>query len=208
MTPAKPVSDGASDINSRLAFFKNLQAVTNKIHATGNIDEIMLELSQDICELFNADRLTIYSVQRRQVGHRLQGQDRPAFVQGSASADFRPEHRRLRRAGAASVVNIHDVYDEAGTGGHQPEPALPAGSRSAYRLPDQADAGRADHRRAQRRALWCRADHQQQGGHTVYRRSPRRASRACARRWRSPSRTRQRSPMSSSRSTTAWSSMP
>ncbi|MDP3036602.1 MAG: hypothetical protein Q8N07_02640, partial [Rhodocyclaceae bacterium] len=50
-----PVS--ARDLGSRLAFFKNLQAVTNKIHATANIDEIMLELSQDVCALFNADRL-------------------------------------------------------------------------------------------------------------------------------------------------------
>ena len=46
----------------RQGFFKNLHTVTNKIHATNNIDEIMLELSQDICDLFNADRLTIYAV--------------------------------------------------------------------------------------------------------------------------------------------------
>ena len=49
-----------SDVASRLVFLKNLQSVTNKIHATNNIDEIMLALSQDICNLFNADRLTIY----------------------------------------------------------------------------------------------------------------------------------------------------
>ena len=46
----------------RLEFFKNLQGVTNKIHATSDIDEIMLELSQEICDLFSADRLTIYAV--------------------------------------------------------------------------------------------------------------------------------------------------
>lgn len=38
---------GMSDVGSRLTFFKNLQAVTNKIHATSNIDEIMLELSAE-----------------------------------------------------------------------------------------------------------------------------------------------------------------
>jgi len=52
-------SGGGGDVASRLSFFKNLQTVTNKIHATANIDEIMLELSQDICTLFNEDRLTI-----------------------------------------------------------------------------------------------------------------------------------------------------
>ncbi len=48
------------NITSRLLFLKNLQQVTNRIHGTANIDEIMLELSQDICQLFDADRLTIY----------------------------------------------------------------------------------------------------------------------------------------------------
>ena len=46
----------------KLTFSRNLQAVTNKIHATNNIDEIMLELGQEICSLFNGDRLTVYSV--------------------------------------------------------------------------------------------------------------------------------------------------
>jgi light-regulated signal transduction histidine kinase (bacteriophytochrome) len=50
------------DVNSRLTFQKNLQIVTNKIHATSNVDEIMLEVSADVCTLFNADRLTIYTV--------------------------------------------------------------------------------------------------------------------------------------------------
>src|SRR3954469_18208820 len=51
-----------TDVAARLAFQKQLQAVTNKVHATNNIDEIMLEVSADVCALFNADRLTIYSI--------------------------------------------------------------------------------------------------------------------------------------------------
>jgi hypothetical protein len=46
--------------DERLAFFRQLQRLTTRIHAAGNIDEIMLELSADICALFEADRLTIY----------------------------------------------------------------------------------------------------------------------------------------------------
>src|SRR5262245_29833226 len=53
-------SAASGDVNTRLAFQKSLQAVTNRIHATNNADEIMLEVSADICSLFNADRLTIY----------------------------------------------------------------------------------------------------------------------------------------------------
>ena len=56
-TQANPVDNGV-----RLNFSRNLQAVTNRIRATGNLDEIMLEVSKDICSLFNADHLIIYSI--------------------------------------------------------------------------------------------------------------------------------------------------
>ena len=54
-----PHSATGGDVNQRLEFLRRLHVVTNKIHATTNTDEIMLELSQDICDLFGADRLTI-----------------------------------------------------------------------------------------------------------------------------------------------------
>ena len=50
------------NIDDKLDFSKNLQSVTNKIHAANDIDEIMLEVSKDICKLFKADRLTIYTL--------------------------------------------------------------------------------------------------------------------------------------------------
>ncbi len=102
----------AGELGSRLAFFKNLQAVTNKIHATANIEEIMLELSQDICALFNADRLTIYAV----------SDDRSAIVSKvktglNSFKDLRLPISDQSVAGYAALqrqtVNIRDVYDEA-----------------------------------------------------------------------------------------------
>jgi type II secretory ATPase GspE/PulE/Tfp pilus assembly ATPase PilB-like protein len=50
-----------SDVLARLEFSKKLQQITNRIHATSNVDEIMLDLSQDISALFNCDRLTLYA---------------------------------------------------------------------------------------------------------------------------------------------------
>lgn len=47
-----------------LEFSKKLQALTNRIHAADNISQIMLDLSHDICELFQADRLTLYIVNK------------------------------------------------------------------------------------------------------------------------------------------------
>jgi len=55
---SKPV--GQDNLADKLQFQTRLQGVTNRIHATRNIDEIILELSQELCNLFNADRLTIY----------------------------------------------------------------------------------------------------------------------------------------------------
>ncbi len=109
-----PASDlGAmSDVSSRLAFFKNLQGVTTKIHATTNIDEIMLELSQEISALFNADRLTIY----------VMGEDRSTIVSKvktglNSFKDLRLPLTEQSIAGfvgmSRKLLNLRDVYDEA-----------------------------------------------------------------------------------------------
>jgi type II secretory ATPase GspE/PulE/Tfp pilus assembly ATPase PilB-like protein len=100
-----------SDVNARLAFQKQLQAVTNKIHATNNVDEIILEVSADICALFNADRLTIYVV----------GEDRQAIVSKvktglNSFKDLKLPIAEHSVAGyvalAKKTINIKDVYDE------------------------------------------------------------------------------------------------
>ena len=49
-----PLETNLGDMSRRLGFFKNLQRVTTKIHGTSNIDEIILEMSEDICELLPA----------------------------------------------------------------------------------------------------------------------------------------------------------
>ena len=107
---AVPVAAAMPDVDSRLTFFKNLQVVTNKIHATSNIDEIMLELSAEICSLFNADRLTIYAV----------GDDKASIVSKvktglNSFKDLRLPIADQSIAGhvalAKKIVNIRDVYD-------------------------------------------------------------------------------------------------
>jgi hypothetical protein len=132
-----------------LTFFKNLQTVTNKIHAT-NIDEIMLELSQDICTLFNADRLTIYSV----------GEDKSSIVSKVKTGlnSFKDLRLPLTRASPASLpcheplANMRDVYDEAELKSHSPPACVSCRTvDKKHRLPHQADAGRADHSIPQRR---------------------------------------------------------
>ncbi len=105
----KPV---APDIlTEKLNFSKALQSVTNKIHATSNIDEIILELSQEICGLFNADRLTIYMVSEdktsivSKVKTGLNSfKDLKLPIAEQSIAGFVAVHKKM--------INIRDVYDE------------------------------------------------------------------------------------------------
>jgi type II secretory ATPase GspE/PulE/Tfp pilus assembly ATPase PilB-like protein len=105
----KPVAQ--DNLAEKLNFSKALQAVTNKIHATSNIDEIMLELSQDICGLFNADRLTLYLVSEdkssivSKVKTGLNSfKDLKLPIAEQSIAGFVAVHKKM--------INIRDVYDE------------------------------------------------------------------------------------------------
>jgi type II secretory ATPase GspE/PulE/Tfp pilus assembly ATPase PilB-like protein len=107
-----PQASAQTDVSARLAFQKQLQAVTNKIHATNNIDEIMLEVSADICQLFNADRLTIYSM----------GEDKQSIISKVKTGlnSFKDLKLPIAEHSIAGYValskktaNLKDVYDEA-----------------------------------------------------------------------------------------------
>jgi len=99
------------NLAEKLNFSKRLQGVTNKIHATNNIDEIMLELSQDICGLFNADRLTLYLI----------SEDKTSIVSKvktglNSFKDLKLPIAEQSVAGFVAVhkkpINIKDVYDD------------------------------------------------------------------------------------------------
>ncbi|MCE2723532.1 MAG: GspE/PulE family protein [Betaproteobacteria bacterium] len=101
-----------SDMSSKLAFSKKLQAVTNRIHSTTNIDEIMLDVARDICQLFDADRLTIYTM----------SEDGAAIISKVKSGlnsfkDIKLPLSESSIAGCCALnkrfMNIKDVYDDA-----------------------------------------------------------------------------------------------
>jgi type II secretory ATPase GspE/PulE/Tfp pilus assembly ATPase PilB-like protein len=100
-----------NEMGLRLEFTRNLNHVTNKIHATSNIDEIMLDVSKDICALFNADRLTIYVV----------GEDKASLISKvktglNSFKDLKLPIAEQSIAGYAAfhkkMLNLKDVYDE------------------------------------------------------------------------------------------------
>ena len=105
-----PLQGNANEMGVRLEFTRNLNHVTNKIHATSNIDEIMLDVSKDICTLFNADRLTIYVV----------GDDKASLISKvktglNSFKDLKLPIAEQSIAGYSAahkkLLNIKDVYD-------------------------------------------------------------------------------------------------
>jgi hypothetical protein len=92
-------------------FYKQLHHVTARIYDTENVEQIMLEASQDICKLFNADRLTLYAV----------NEDQSAIVSKiktglNSSRDLKlpitPQSIAGYVAFSKKALNLVDVYDD------------------------------------------------------------------------------------------------
>ncbi|MBY0577565.1 MAG: Flp pilus assembly complex ATPase component TadA [Burkholderiales bacterium] len=103
--------ESLADVSIKLNFSKALHAVTNRIHATSNIDEIIFDLGKDICTLFNSDRLTIYVV----------SDDKSSIISKvktglSSFKDLRLPISEQSVAGYVALhrkmVNVKDVYDD------------------------------------------------------------------------------------------------
>jgi type II secretory ATPase GspE/PulE/Tfp pilus assembly ATPase PilB-like protein len=109
---AKPNgSHNVTDISNKLELQKQLQSVANRVHATTNVDEIMLEGGQDVCNLLGAERLTIYALSddRSSIVSKVKTgltsfKDLKLPINEQSIAGFVAANRIL--------VNIRDVYDE------------------------------------------------------------------------------------------------
>jgi type II secretory ATPase GspE/PulE/Tfp pilus assembly ATPase PilB-like protein len=97
---------------SEAALFKNLQAVTGKIHATDDIHEIIVNVSDDVCSVFEAERLTIFAASED--GGAMVSKVKNGF---NAIHDLRiPVSAERSVTGYAAyhkkLVNLRDAYDE------------------------------------------------------------------------------------------------
>jgi type II secretory ATPase GspE/PulE/Tfp pilus assembly ATPase PilB-like protein len=114
------VAAGEDSLAQKLDFQQRLQALTNKVHATSNVDEIMVEVSQELCDLFEADRLTVYVlsddkgsiVSKVKTGlHSFKDIKLP--INEQSIAGFVAAHKRM--------LNIRDVYDDAELKSYSPQ---------------------------------------------------------------------------------------
>ena len=106
--------------DKQLQFTKDLNQVINRLNSATNIDEIMLDVSRDICNLLNADRLTIYVVSEdglslvSKVKTGLNSfKDLKLPIAEQSVAGFVGVHKK--------VVNIKDVYDGQELAGLSPQ---------------------------------------------------------------------------------------
>ncbi len=112
LEPKASGTANVADMSSKLAFSKKIQAVTNRIHSTTNVDEIMLDVARDICQLFDADRLTVYTMSE-------DGQSIVSKVKSGLNSfkDIKLPLSESSIAGCAALnkrfMNIRDVYDDA-----------------------------------------------------------------------------------------------
>ncbi|MCB1888643.1 MAG: Flp pilus assembly complex ATPase component TadA [Rhodocyclaceae bacterium] len=100
------------DVTSRLAFFKGLQSITARIHATKHIDEIIFELSPELGELFHAERISIYTLDdsRTAIVTKVKtGAGKITAIRLPISADSVAGFVAMTK----QVLNIADAYDDA-----------------------------------------------------------------------------------------------
>ncbi len=99
-----------AELERKLAYQERLQSITNRIHGARNLNEIFLQLKDEILELFDADRITIYGVDAKN------NQIYSKYKEGKEVMEIRLPIDGHSLAGFVALnkrpVNIADAYDE------------------------------------------------------------------------------------------------
>ena len=98
-----------AELTSEVAYRTRLQKICNKINAAADIDEILINLKDDITSLFEAERITVYVVDK----HKLQLVSR--FKSGNDIEEIRIPISTDSIAGWCArknnTINIKDAYN-------------------------------------------------------------------------------------------------
>jgi len=98
-----------SELEKKLLLRKNMQDITNQIHAAQNIKQILVDLKQSILNLFDAYSITIYVVDR------LKNQIFSLLLAGTQTREIRVPINNKSIAGYVAnsrrTINIADAYD-------------------------------------------------------------------------------------------------
>ena len=131
---SQKLSPDKRGVTFEVLFYRQLQHVTARIHETENVEQIMLEVSQDICKLLNADRLTLYAVSEDQTAI-VSKLKTGLSINRELKLPISPQSLAGYAAHSRQMLNVSDVYDDAAL--KQIHPALTflkeVDKRSGYR---------------------------------------------------------------------------
>jgi len=102
--------DSGTGATSEAQYSAKIQAIGNRLNAANNLGEALINLKDEICELFGADRITVYVVDgvKRELVSR--------FKSGNEVTEIRIPVAQTSVAGYAALkqtlLNIKDVYDQ------------------------------------------------------------------------------------------------
>ena len=109
----EPLNKGSKEqdmAETRLLFLERLKHITHQIHSAENIDEILIHLKDSIVSLFDADRITIYVVDKikREIYSKYKVGDVPHEIRVPISKQSVAGYV----AATGSVISINDAYSD------------------------------------------------------------------------------------------------
>jgi type II secretory ATPase GspE/PulE/Tfp pilus assembly ATPase PilB-like protein len=107
---ASPPTSTAHGLKQQLAYREKLLRLVNRIHAAKLLDTIFIELKQDMLDLFNAERMTFYAVdrERREIYSRILDIDTVKEIR----VPINPTSVAGYVAKTGERVNIVDAYNK------------------------------------------------------------------------------------------------
>ncbi|MBF0633385.1 MAG: Flp pilus assembly complex ATPase component TadA [Nitrospinae bacterium] len=110
MEPQSKVAKEQDMAETRLLFLERLKHITHQIHSAENIDDILLHLKESIISLFDADRITIYAVDKikREIYSKYKVGDVPHEIRVPISKQSVAGYV----AATGSVISINDAYSD------------------------------------------------------------------------------------------------
>ena len=109
-TISKDMAAKDQHLKSEVEYRKNIQEICSKIYAASNVDEILVDLKDEITEIFEAERITVYVVdgKKRELVSR--------FKSGDEIGEIRIPVSNTSIAGCSALkqklINIINVYDD------------------------------------------------------------------------------------------------
>ncbi|MEK9802893.1 MAG: ATPase, T2SS/T4P/T4SS family [Curvibacter sp.] len=129
----QPSSD-KQDKTFEALFVRQLKQVVLRIHETEHVEQIMLEVSPEICKLFNADRLTLYAVSDDDTS--IVSKIKTGLTSSrELKLPISPQSIAGYVAFSRKLLNLADVYDEEALRQIHPQLAFlkEVDKRSGYR---------------------------------------------------------------------------